>query len=92
MVVVWGGGGNDGGVVGFLLCLDQGLSPLFVTFLLHVPDAVHFLVLLVSGDVIGVAGIGGGCRGIMQIHRSPSRPRPAVRPTAVLINIHEHLI
>ena len=32
------------------------------------------------------------CRGIMRIHRSPSRPRPAVRPTAVLINIHEHLI
>ena len=32
------------------------------------------------------------CRGITQIHRSPSRPRPSVRPTAVLINIHEHLI
>ena len=32
------------------------------------------------------------CRGITRIHRSPSRPRPAVRPTAVLINIHEHLI
>ena len=55
-----GGGGNDGGVVGFLLCLDRGLSPLFVTFLLRLPDAVHFLVLLVSGDVIGVAGVGGG--------------------------------
>ena len=35
---------------------------------------------------------GGSCRGITWIHRSPSRPRPAVRPTAVLINIHEHLI
>ena len=59
-----GGGGNDGGVVGFLLCLDRGLSPLFVTFLLRLPDAVHFLVLLVSGDVVGVAGVGGGfgCR------------------------------
>ena len=32
------------------------------------------------------------CRGIMRIHRSPSRPRPSVRPTAALINIHEHLI
>ena len=32
------------------------------------------------------------CRGITRIHRLPSRPRPAVRPTAVLINIHEHLI
>ena len=32
------------------------------------------------------------CRGITRIHRSPSRPRPAVRPTAILINIHEHLI
>ena len=32
------------------------------------------------------------CRGITRIHQSPSRPRPAVRPTAVLINIHEHLI
>ena len=32
------------------------------------------------------------CWGITRIHRSPSRPRPAVRPTADLINIHEHLI
>ena len=32
------------------------------------------------------------CQGITWIHRSPSRPRPSVRPTAVLINIHEHLI
>ena len=32
------------------------------------------------------------CRGITRIHRSPSRPRPAVRPTAAFINIHEHLI
>ena len=32
------------------------------------------------------------CQGITRIHRSPSRPRPSVRPTAVLINIHEHLI
>ena len=30
------------------------------------------------------------CRGITRIHRSPSRPRPAVRPTAAFINIHEH--
>ena len=30
------------------------------------------------------------CRGITWIHRSPSRPRPAVRPTATFINIHEH--
>ena len=29
------------------------------------------------------------CRGITRIHRSPSRPRPAVRPTAAFINIHE---
>ena len=32
------------------------------------------------------------CRGITWIHRSPSRPRPSVRLTAILINIHEHLI
>ena len=32
------------------------------------------------------------CRGITQIHRSPSRPRPSMRPTAAFINIHEHLI
>ena len=32
------------------------------------------------------------CRGITRIHRSPSRPRHSVRPTADLINIHEHLI
>ena len=32
------------------------------------------------------------CRGITRIHRSPSRPRPSVRLTAILINIHEHLI
>ena len=32
------------------------------------------------------------CRGITPIHRSPSRPRPSTRPTAALINIHEHLI
>ena len=30
------------------------------------------------------------CRGITRIHRSPSRPRPAIRPTAAFINIHEH--
>ena len=63
MAMVWGGGGNDGGVVSFLLCLDRGLSPLFVTFLLRLPDAVCFLVLLVSGGVVGVAGVseGFGC-------------------------------
>ena len=32
------------------------------------------------------------CQGITRIHRSPSRPRPSVRPTAALINIHEHPI
>ena len=32
------------------------------------------------------------CRGIMRIHRSPSRLRTSVRLTAILINIHEHLI
>ena len=32
------------------------------------------------------------CRGITRIHWSPSRLRPSVRPTAILINIHEHLI
>ena len=32
------------------------------------------------------------CRGITRIHRSPSRPRPSMRPTATCINIHEHLI
>ena len=32
------------------------------------------------------------CRGITRIHRSLSRPRPSMRPTATLINIHEHLI
>ena len=30
------------------------------------------------------------CRGITRIHRSPSRPRPSMRPTADVINIHEH--
>ena len=34
----------------------------------------------------------GICRGIKRIHRSPSRPRPSMRPTAAFINIHEHLI
>ena len=41
-------------------------------------------------------GGGGGkfryWRGITRIHRSPSRPRPSMRPTAAFINIHEHLI
>ena len=32
------------------------------------------------------------CWGITRIHRSPSRPRPSMRPTATFINIHEHLI
>ena len=32
------------------------------------------------------------CRGITRIHRSPSRPRPSMMPTAAFINIHEHLI
>ena len=32
------------------------------------------------------------CRGITRIHRSPSRPRPSMRPTAAFINIHEHRI
>ena len=32
------------------------------------------------------------CRGITRIHRSPSRPRPSMRPIAAFINIHEHLI
>ena len=32
------------------------------------------------------------CWGITRIHRSPSRPRPSMRPTAAFINIHEHLI
>ena len=32
------------------------------------------------------------CRGITRIHRSPSRLRPSMRPTATFINIHEHLI
>ena len=52
-----GGGGNDGGVVSFLLCLDQGLSPLLVTFLMRLPDAVRFLFLLVSGGVVGGAAL-----------------------------------
>ena len=52
-----GGGGNDGGVVGFLLCLDRGLSPLFVTFLPHLPDDVLFLALSVLGEVVGVVGL-----------------------------------
>ena len=52
--------GNDGGVVGFLFCLDRGLSPLFVTFLPHLPDDVLFLVFSESGEVIGVVGVGGG--------------------------------
>ena len=55
-----GGGANDGGVVGFLLCLDRGLSPLFVTFLQHLPDDVLFLALSEPGEVIGVAGVGCG--------------------------------
>ena len=33
---------------------------------------------------------GYNCQGITWIHRSPSRPRPSVRPTANVINIHEH--
>ena len=53
--MVWGAGGNDGGVVGFLLCLDWGLSPLSVTFLPHLPDDVLFLALSVPGEVVGVA-------------------------------------
>ena len=59
-----GGGGNDGGVVDFLLCLDRGLSPLFVTFLPHLPDAILFVVLSVPGEVVGVVGVGCGfgCR------------------------------
>ena len=55
-----GGGGNDGGVVGFLLCLDRGLFPLFVTFLLCLPDDVLFLALSVPGEVVGVAGVSCG--------------------------------
>ena len=54
----------------------------------------HLRLIYISGDGLGY-GLGLGflfCRGITRIHRSPSRPRPAVRPTAVLINIHEHLI
>ena len=47
----------------------------------RVCQAVHF-----DGFNIAVQN----CRGITRIHRSPSRPRPAVRPTAILINIHEH--
>ena len=59
-----GGGGNDGGVIGFLLCLDWGLSPLFVTFLPCLPGAVLFLALSVPGEVVGVVGVGCGfgCR------------------------------
>ena len=59
-----GGGGNNGGVVGFLLSLDQGLSPLFMTFLPCLPDDILFLALSVPGEVIGVArvGCGFGCR------------------------------
>ena len=59
-----GGGGNDGGVVGFLLCLDRGLSALFVTFLPRLPDAILFLALSVPGEVVGVVrvGCGFGCR------------------------------
>ena len=58
-----GGGGNGGGV-DFLLCLDLGLSPLFVTFLPHLPDAVLFLALSVQGEVVGMVGVGCGfgCR------------------------------
>ena len=39
-----------------------------------------------------VVWVCGECRGITRIHRSPSRPRPSMRPTAAFINIHEHLI
>ena len=46
------------------------------------------LILKVTYD----GTVNTACRGITRIHRSPSRPRPSVRPTAVLINIHEHLI
>ena len=58
-----GGGGNGGGV-DFLLCLDLGLSPLFVTFLLCLPDAVLFLALSVPGEVVGTVGVicGFGCQ------------------------------
>ena len=44
---------------------------------------------IVEEDEVGGCG---GCWGITQIHRSPSRLRPSVRLTAILINIHEHLI
>ena len=54
-----GGGGNGGGVV-FLLCLDLGLSPLFVTFLPRLPDDDLFLFLSTLGDVAGTVGIGFG--------------------------------
>ena len=44
--------------------------------------------------LVAMCGGGGseGCRGITRIHRSPSRLRPFMRPTAAFINIHEHLI
>ena len=58
--MVWGGGGKEGGVVGFLLCMDRGLSPLFVTFLLRLPDDILFLALSVPGEVVGVVGVGCG--------------------------------
>ena len=54
------GGGGKGGGVDFLLFLDLGLSPLFVTFWPRLPDAVLFLALSVPGELVGMVGVGCG--------------------------------
>ena len=59
---------------------------------LHPDNCQAIKKVWVNKEVFKKVGQQGrdNCRGITRIHRSPSRPRPAVRPTAVLINIHEH--
>ena len=41
-------------------------------------------------DTFNCTANGVFCQGITWIQRSPSRPRPSIRPTAAFINIYEH--
>ena len=68
----------------------------------HHSKKCHTVCLIVTDSVFGVDQPPEPCLksvehtqicwGITRIHRSPSRPRPSMRPTAAFINIHEHLI
>ena len=60
---MWYGGGGNGGGVDFLPCLDLVLSPLFVTFLRHLPADDLFLVLSAPGGVVETVWVscGLGC-------------------------------